>query len=151
MRHNGTKGSEIKESENLKKLFEKVSNRAAFAREWKVPGGASMIYQHINGLKPISLESALIYSKAFDVTLESISPRLSEIHKKMLEVKSPLTEVNSVNLNNPDICENELYYDLVESNENWVAQLTKEINQLPRHEQAAVKNTMTALVRSLQK
>jgi len=52
-------------------------NRAAFAREHKVPGGAAMIYQHINGLKPISMKAGKAYAKGFGCALEDISQRLA--------------------------------------------------------------------------
>ena len=37
----------IEDAARLRKLFETVKNRAKFAREYGVPGGSSMIYQHI--------------------------------------------------------------------------------------------------------
>jgi hypothetical protein len=52
-------------------------NRAAFARDHALKGGQSIIYQHINGLRPISLDAALVYAKAFGCGLEEISPRLA--------------------------------------------------------------------------
>lgn len=58
-------------------------NRAQFARENQVPGGQAMIYQNINGLKPISLEGAIAYVRGFGCTLAEISPfwarRLAEV------------------------------------------------------------------------
>ncbi|WP_176463953.1 hypothetical protein [Bordetella genomosp. 11] len=57
-------------------------NRAAFAREHAIKGGQALIYQHINAVRPISLEAAKAYAKGFGVGLEDISPRLA------LEVRS---------------------------------------------------------------
>ena len=65
------------EAENLKARFQDV-NRAAFAREQNLKGGQSLIYQHINTLRPISLEAALVYAKGFSCSLEEISPRLAK-------------------------------------------------------------------------
>lgn len=65
------------EAKNLANLFA-GKNRAAFAREFKVPGGQTMIYQHIKGLRPISLEAALCYAAGFGCGLEQISPRLAQ-------------------------------------------------------------------------
>ncbi|HSV48342.1 MAG TPA: S24 family peptidase [Ramlibacter sp.] len=62
----------------MKLRFKSVPNRAAFAAEHKVPGGAAMIYQHITGRRPISLESARAYANGFKVPLSEISPRLAE-------------------------------------------------------------------------
>nr|DAO72422.1 MAG TPA: Repressor protein CI [Caudoviricetes sp.] len=52
-------------------------SKAAFAREFAVPGGPSMISQHISGHRPISLEAAAAYARGFGVPLEEISPRLA--------------------------------------------------------------------------
>lgn len=49
-------------------------NKAAFAREFGVPGGPSMISQHISGHRPVSVEAALAYARGFGVSLEQISP-----------------------------------------------------------------------------
>lgn len=65
------------EAEKLKARFEGV-NRAAFAREQRLKGGQAMIYQHINAMRPISLDAALVYAKGFNCPLEEISPRLAK-------------------------------------------------------------------------
>lgn len=64
------------EAENLAKRFKGV-NQAAFAREFDIPGGASMVSQHIKGRRPINMDSALAYMRGFGVTLADISPRLA--------------------------------------------------------------------------
>ena len=64
------------EAENLKDRFSK-KNRAEFARESGIKGGPAMIYQHISGRRPISLDAALVYAKGFNVPLSEISPRLA--------------------------------------------------------------------------
>jgi len=64
------------EARQLKARFEKI-NRAKFARDQHLPGGQAMIYQHINALRPISMEAALIYARGLGVTLADISPRLA--------------------------------------------------------------------------
>lgn len=65
-------------SETLKKLLDGVKNRAKFARDYAVPGGPDMMYQHMNGLRPVSLEAAIAYCKGFTRTLEEISPSWAE-------------------------------------------------------------------------
>lgn len=65
------------ESKNLASRFVGV-NRAAFAREYNVPGGQAMIYQHINGRRPIGLDAAKAYAKGFGCSLYDISPRLAK-------------------------------------------------------------------------
>lgn len=65
------------EAEKLKARFAGV-NRAAFAREHQVKGGQAVVYQHINGIRPINLDAAKAYAAGFRVSLEEISPRLAK-------------------------------------------------------------------------
>lgn len=65
------------EAKRLEQRFADVS-QAAFAREHKIPGGASMLSQHIKGRRPMNLEAATAYARGFAVPLEEISPRLAE-------------------------------------------------------------------------
>jgi phage repressor protein C with HTH and peptisase S24 domain len=71
------------EADNLKELFKDVENKAEFARNYKFPGGASMISQNISGNRPISMEAAIIYATALQVPLNKISPRLAEIFEEV--------------------------------------------------------------------
>ncbi|MFE1574385.1 S24 family peptidase [Comamonas odontotermitis] len=64
------------EAENLRKRFAGVP-KAAFARDHEVPGGASMVSQHLSGHRPMSLAAAIAYAKGFGVPLSEISPRLA--------------------------------------------------------------------------
>lgn len=66
------------DAERLKELFKGVRNRAKFAKEFKVPGGSSMIWQHLSGTRPISLEAAQAYMRGFNCSLEDISPELAK-------------------------------------------------------------------------
>lgn len=59
-------------------------NQAAFARQFNVPGGASMVSQHIKGRRPMNMDAALAYMKGFGVTLAEISPRLAAQMSKAL-------------------------------------------------------------------
>lgn len=61
----------------LAERFKSVKNRAAFAREHNLRGGGTMIYQHISGIRPIGLDAAKVYAKAFGCSLEEISSRLA--------------------------------------------------------------------------
>ncbi|MGI4935546.1 MAG: S24 family peptidase, partial [Janthinobacterium lividum] len=65
------------EAERLAARFVGV-NRAAFARDFNIKGGQAMVYQHISGRRPISLDAALAYAKGFECGLEEISPRLAD-------------------------------------------------------------------------
>lgn len=75
--------TEQEEAERLRERFTGV-NRAEFARLYGVPGGAAMIYQHITGRRPISIEAAQAYAKGFGCRLEDISPRLADEARKAL-------------------------------------------------------------------
>lgn len=73
-------------------------NRAEFARNFEFPGGDAMIYQHITGRRPISLEAAQIYAQGLGCTLEEISPRLAVDARKAYQT---LAEYNVEN--GPDL------------------------------------------------
>ena len=83
----------MEDAARLRKLFETVKNRAKFAREYDVPGGSSMIYQHINGITPIGMDAALAYMRGFGCRMEDISPSLAKKTKlfseQQKEQKSP--------------------------------------------------------------
>ena len=69
----------VEEAERLTKLFERVKNRAQFARDYNIPGGAAGIYQHITGHRPISLDAAIAYADGLKVSLQEVSPRWAEL------------------------------------------------------------------------
>ena len=72
------------EAEHLSARFKDV-NKAKFAREHAVPGGASIISQHISMNRPISLEAASAYARGFNCSLAEISPRLAlEVNQAFL-------------------------------------------------------------------
>lgn len=68
----------FQEAINLKARLEGI-NLSKLARDFKIPGGPSMIYQHASGRRPISLPAALAYATAFNCSLEDISPRLAKL------------------------------------------------------------------------
>lgn len=70
-------GTALKARFDALKKDKKIS-RAEFARRYNVPGGDTMIYQHISGLKPISMEAGLAYAKGFGCSLAEISARLDK-------------------------------------------------------------------------
>jgi phage repressor protein C with HTH and peptisase S24 domain len=85
------------EAENLSAKFTGV-NKAKFARDFNVPGGASMLSQHISGHRPISLEAAIAYAKGLSCTLLEISPRLhfeiEKVNSLKLSEYHPIRELN---------------------------------------------------------
>ncbi|MGV0953861.1 MAG: hypothetical protein ACOYBR_06075 [Fluviibacter sp.] len=66
----------LQEAANLSSRIKDL-NLAKFAREFQVPGGASMIYQHASGRRAISLKAGLAYAKGLSCALDEISPRLA--------------------------------------------------------------------------
>lgn len=75
-----------KEAKRLAARFANLGmSREEFAREFGIKGKGAMIYQHITGRKPISLEAGIAYAKGFGCTLKDISPRLA----KMVEPIAP--------------------------------------------------------------
>lgn len=76
------------EATALATRFVAVKNRAAFAREFGIAGGGAMIYQHIKGIKPISIDAALAYATGFKCSLEEISPSAAEKLRPLLSSSS---------------------------------------------------------------
>lgn len=77
------------EAQALSRLFYGV-NQAEFARRHGVPGGASMLSQHLKGRRPINLEAATVYARGLGVGLEVISPRLAKAAMEAAALVSPL-------------------------------------------------------------
>lgn len=67
------------EARRLKERLAAVQNKAAFARS--IGLSASMLSQHSSGHRPINLDHATAYARAFNVPLEEISPRLALVAK----------------------------------------------------------------------
>ena len=67
------------EAKALAERFRGVANRAQFARDYAVPGGQAMIYQHTRGLKPISLKAAEAYARGFGCSIAEISERCARL------------------------------------------------------------------------
>lgn len=76
------------ESEALRDLMDRLKaekgvSQADFAKRHKIPGGASMISQHLSANRPINLEQAISYAKGFQLeglqcAVSTISPRLHD-------------------------------------------------------------------------
>jgi hypothetical protein len=64
-------------------------NQANFAREFNVPGGASMVSQHVHGRRPMNIESAIAYATGFKCALQDISPRLADQVLRALPLLQP--------------------------------------------------------------
>ena len=65
--------------ERFDALKAKKISQASFAREHNMPGGASMITQHLKATRPISMEHALVYARGFGCAISEISPRLAKL------------------------------------------------------------------------
>lgn len=66
------------EAAALKRLFDEAGvQKKAFARDHHLPGGASMLSQHLSGHRPISLDAARVYAVGLRVPVSAFSPRLA--------------------------------------------------------------------------
>lgn len=61
-------------------------NQAQFAKDHSLPGGASMLSQHISGNRPISLKAAKIYSRGLKVNISQFSPRLARVIQSLQSI-----------------------------------------------------------------
>lgn len=99
------------EAQRLRARFAKLKadgmSQAEFARVHGVPGGASMINQHVMGRRPISLEAGTAYARGFGVPLEEISPRLA----RDLAAMTALARAGVVNLADPVAPDPEFSYN----------------------------------------
>lgn len=69
------------EAAALTERFNAIAGRmpkSVFAQRYGVPGGASMLSQHLSGNRPMSLEAAMAYARGFSVPLGDISQRLAD-------------------------------------------------------------------------
>lgn len=66
------------EAANLSARLEGL-NLAKFARDFQVPGGGSMIYQHATARRTIGLKAGLAYARGLKCSLEDLSPRLAQL------------------------------------------------------------------------
>ena len=79
------------EAEALHKRFDDLKastgmGQAEFARKYDIPGGPSMVSQHIKGRRPMNLEAGAAYARGFGVPLEQISARLARELMKASDV-----------------------------------------------------------------
>lgn len=63
------------EGKALAALFADVK-QTDFAMRHAVPGGPSMLSQHIRGHRPITIDAALVYARGLRVEIRTFSPRL---------------------------------------------------------------------------
>lgn len=77
------------EAKRLGRLLAEVgiTNHAAFARDCGLPGGKSMLSQHLAATRPISLECAVAYALGLGRPLADISPRLAGIIDLLPDVR----------------------------------------------------------------
>lgn len=78
-----TMGENETDGKRLKALLDRHKQRtgqghAAFVRSAKVPGGPSMVSQHISGHRPISIDAAVAYARGLGVSINDISPNVAD-------------------------------------------------------------------------
>lgn len=81
------------EAANLRRLLSGVKNKAKFAKEYGVPGGASMLSQNQSGHRPISLDAAKAYAKGLGIGIGEIAPRFAKLASDVAEL-TPLTQAD---------------------------------------------------------
>lgn len=74
------------EAANLRRLLASVKNKAQFAKDFGVPGGASMLSQHQSGHRPISLDAAKAYAKGLGIGIGEIAPRFAKLVSDVAEL-----------------------------------------------------------------
>lgn len=74
------------EAANLRRLLASVKNKAQFAKDFGVPGGASMLSQHQSGHRPISLDAAKAYAKGLGIGIGEIAPRFAKLVSDVSEL-----------------------------------------------------------------
>lgn len=67
-------------------------NQAAFAREHGIPGGASMVTQHITGHRPVSVEAAIAYARGLGVPLDAVSPAAADLVRNAIPLAQLATK-----------------------------------------------------------
>lgn len=101
--------SQEEEAQNLRAKFEQLKatknmGQAEFARAYNVPGGPSLLSQHIKNRRPINLEAAVAYAKGFDCPIAEISPRIAkEISHAQTLTWSPKTEPERLEMLSSDL------------------------------------------------
>ena len=73
------------ETKRLSMLFSGVDSRAAFARQHCL--NATMIQQHLKSDRPISLEYAQLYAKAFERNISDIKSTISSRDSKRIGIR----------------------------------------------------------------
>ena len=59
------------------------------AKDFGVPGGASMLSQHQSGHRPISLEAAKAYARGLGISIGEIAPRFAKLVSDVSELAQP--------------------------------------------------------------
>ncbi|MDR2297854.1 MAG: helix-turn-helix transcriptional regulator [Comamonas sp.] len=77
------------EAANLRRLLSGIKNKAQFAKDYGIPGGASMLSQHQSGHRPISLEAAKAYAKGLGIGIGEIAPRFAKLVLDVSELAQP--------------------------------------------------------------
>jgi hypothetical protein len=87
----GTKSTHKTDAERLKERLSGFGRgqRASFARDNGIPGGVAAMYQHAKGIRPIGIDAAIAYAKAFRCGIEDISPSVAA---KALEATALISE-----------------------------------------------------------
>ncbi len=133
------------EAEALHRRFNELKvahiGQAEFARKWGVPGGASMVSQHIKARRPISLEAATAYAAGFGCSISDISPRLAKTISKATHTHASFVTASPPE-NQPNVAVTHVQKAHVATND--VASLNQVLDGLSAHLGQADDDTRTA-------
>lgn len=101
--------SDDTDADRLRRLFESLPiTKKQFAQQVSLPGGSSMLSQHLSGHRPVAVEAAIAYARGFAVGIDAISPAAAEVVRQgaALLTQNPAegisaTEVQGVPQMNP--------------------------------------------------
>lgn len=133
------------EASALKALFRErvTASQAAFGREYGIGSGA-MVWQYLNGNRPLSLVVALRFAKGLGVPIAEFSKRLAAEANVMRELLSELSQSQAANTVTSIAAEEKARYDVAAWPFNRVSR--DQVARLPAHELALIEGVILKTV-----
>lgn len=68
------------DADRLKQLLARLTTtKKQFARDAGIPGGDSMVSQHLSGNRPVSVEAAIAYARGLGCSIDEVSPDAAKL------------------------------------------------------------------------
>lgn len=81
---------EDSDADRLRRLFDDLPiTKKQFANQVGLPGGSSMLSQHLSGHRPVSVEAAIAYARGFSVGIDTISPAAADVIRQGAGLLTP--------------------------------------------------------------